>query len=331
MVFVYFNLQLKKMKKKINVAIIGKNFGYKVIYKIIKKIKSFNLIAFCFRSKPSPDLNKKIVIYKNWRKLLKNKKINAIIITSPPETHFKIINEAIKRNIHIFCEKPVTRSLFQIAQICNLIKNKDIKHFVNFEFPKIKAFKFFKDKILKKIKINKVIINWSMKIPQQKRSNWKNIHNKGGGIFYNYICHSLYYMENLFGKLKIEKFIKDSKKKPSNLRVEFNNINKNFKIILNFKLLATNSKKRPIHQIKIISNKGVFYLESKTESLKDEFILKKSKNILFKPKENIKDFRLKPTLVNLKNFERSIIKNRLSNPNFIDAKRVHYLINEINS
>ena len=331
MVFVYFNLQLKKMKKKINVAIIGKNFGYKVIYKIIKKIKSFNLIAFCFRSKPSSDLNKKIVIYKDWRKLLKNKKINAIIITSPPETHFKIINEAIKRNIHIFCEKPVTRSLFQIAQICNLIKNKDIKHFVNFEFPKIKAFKFFKDKILKKIKINKVIINWSMKIPQQKRSNWKNIHNKGGGIFYNYICHSLYYMENLFGKLKIEKFIKDSKKKPSNLRVEFNKINKNFKIILNFKLLATNSKKRPIHRIKIISNKGVFYLESKTESLKDEFILKKSKNILFKPKENIKDFRLKPTLVNLKNFERSIIKNRLSNPNFFDAKRVHYLINEINS
>ena len=78
-----------------------------------------------------------------------------------------------------------------------------------------------------------------------------------------------------------------------------------------------------------MSNKGTFYLESKTESLKDEFILKKSKYILFKPKENIKDFRLKPTLVNLKNFEKSIVKNKLSNPNFFDAKRVHYLINKI--
>lgn len=331
MVFVYFNLQLKKMKKKINVAIIGKNFGYKVIYKIIKNVKSFNLIAFCFRSKPSSDLNKKILIYKDWRKLLKNKKINAIIITSPPETHFNIINEAIKRNIHIFCEKPVTRSLVQISQTCNSIKNKNIKHFVNFEFPKIKVFKFFKDKILKKIKINKVIINWSIKIPQQKRSDWKNAHDKGGGIFYNYICHSLYYMENLFGKIKIEKFIKNSKKNPSNLMVRFNNINKNFKIILNFKILAINSRKRSIHQIKIISNKGTFYLESKTESLKDQFILKKSNNILLKPKEKIKDFRLKPTLVNLKNFERSIVKNKLSNPNFFDAQRVHYLINIINS
>ena len=331
MVFVYFNLPFQKMKKKINVAIIGKNFGYKVIYKIIKKVKSFNLIAFCFRSKPSFDLNKKIIIYKDWKKLLKNKKINVIIITSPPETHFRIINEAIKKNIHIFCEKPVTKSLFQISETCNLIKNKNIKHFVNFEFPKIKAFKFFKEKILKKIEINKVIINWSMKIPQQKRSNWKNIHNKGGGIFYNYICHSLHYIENLFGKIRIESFIKDSKKNPSNLIVKFNNINKNFKIILNFKILAIKSRKKPIHQIKIISNKGVFYLESKTESLNDEFIFKKSKNILFKPKKKIKDFRLKPTLVNLKNFEKSIIKNKLSNPNFFDAKRVHHLINKINS
>ena len=55
------------------------------------------------------------------------------------------------------------------------------------------------------------------------------------------------------------------------------------------------------------------------------------KAILFKPKEKIKDFRLKPTLVNLKNFERSIVKNKLSNPNFFDAQRVHYLINIINS
>ena len=91
----------------------------------------------------------------------------------------------------------------QISGICNLIKNKKIKHFVNFEFPQIKAFKFFKEKILKKIKINKVIINWSMKIPLKKRSDWKNIHNKGGGIFYNYICHTLYYMEDLFGEIKI--------------------------------------------------------------------------------------------------------------------------------
>ena len=319
------------MKKKINVAIIGKNFGYKVIYKTIKNIKSFNIIAFCFKNKPSFILDKKIIIYNDWKKLLKNKKINAIILTSPPETHARIIKEAIKRNIHIFCEKPVTKSLMQISRICNLIKNKKIKHFVNFEFPQIKAFKFFKEKILKKIKINKVIINWSMKIPLKKRSDWKNIHNKGGGIFYNYICHTLYYMEDLFGEIKIENFIKSPKKNPSKLTIKFRNIDKEFKISLNFEILTTNSRKKPIHQIKILSNKGTFYLESKTESLKDDFILKKFKNILFKSKENINDFRLKPTFENIKNFEKSIDKNKLSKPNFFDAKRIHYLINKINS
>ena len=72
-------------------------------------------------------------------------------------------------------------------------------------------------------------------------------------------------------------------------------------------------------------------MESKTESLKDDFILKKFKNILFKKKENIKDFRLKPTLENIKNFEKSITKNKLSNPNYFDANRIHHLINKINS
>ena len=54
---------------------------------------------------------------------------------------------------------------------------------MNYEFPKIAAFKFFKKNILKKIYIKKIQINWTIKISQQKRSSWKNFHNRGGGIF----------------------------------------------------------------------------------------------------------------------------------------------------
>ena len=36
--------------KKINVGIIGKNFGYKLIYNVIHKMKEFNTIAFCFKN-----------------------------------------------------------------------------------------------------------------------------------------------------------------------------------------------------------------------------------------------------------------------------------------
>ena len=317
------------MKKKINVGIIGRNFGYKVIFKAIKKIKSFNTIAFCFKKSSNLNTYKHIKIYKNWKKILQDKDINAVIIASPPNTHFNIIKEAIKKNIHIFCEKPVTKSYKEITEICRLLENKKISHFVNFEFPKIAAFKFLKRNILNKIKIKKIIVDWSIKIPNQKRSSWKNIHSKGGGIFFNYICHSLYYLEYLFGKITINKKIYKPKKNPSNLSINFFNSKNNINISLNFKILKFYSNNKSIHCIKILSNKGIYNLISKTESLKDEFILKKNNRIIFKPTKNIDDFRMKPTLENLKIFKKSIIQKKILKPNFYDAKKIHAHINQI--
>jgi len=266
--------------------------------------------------------------YNDYKQMIQEAQIDAVIIASPTALHYDHIIMAAGAGKHIFCEKPVTISLSQISQICKLIKKKkNIKHFVNFEFPRISAFEFFKKKISKNIKINKISVNWFIQIPHQNRPSWKNDHKKGGGIFFNYICHSLYYLEDLFGKFLLIKSLKNS----SNYNAIFQNQNKNFKIQLNLKILSSNSKKNPIHKIKIFSNKGIFYLESKTKSLRNEFILRKSKKVLFKPKVSTEDFRLEPTLKNLKNFEKNIINNELTKPNFFDAKRVHQLINKLNS
>ena len=317
--------------KKINVGIIGKNFGYKLIFNVIQRLKEFNTIAFCFKNPSNFKTVNKIKIYTDWKKMLSNKKINAVIISSPPETHLEIIKTAIKKKIHIFCEKPVTKSYKQVIQVTNLLKNKKLFHMVNYEFPKIAAFKFFKKNILKKIYIKKIQINWTIKISQQKRSSWKNFHNKGGGIFYNYICHSIYYLEDLFGDFVIEKLDKNRKKNPTSIKIKLRNIKKNFIIYVNFKILSLKSKQKPIHQIKIFSKNNIFELFSKTESLSDQFILKKSNKVIFKPINDKKDFRFYPVFTNLKNFQKSINEKKLLKPNFFDAKKIHFIINELSS
>ena len=317
--------------KKINVGIIGKNFGYKLIFTVIQRVKEFNTIAFCFKNLSNFKTVNKIKIYTDWKKMLSNKKINAVIISSPPETHLEIIKTAIKKKIHIFCEKPVTKSYKQVIQVTNLLKNKKLFHMVNYEFPKIAAFKFFKKNILKKIYIKKIQINWTIKISQQKRSSWKNFHNKGGGIFYNYICHSIYYLEDLFGDFVIEKLDKNRKKNPTSIKIKLKNIKKNFIIYVNFKILSLKSKQKPIHQIKIFGKNNNFELFSKTESLSDQFILKKSNKVIFKPINDKKDFRFYPVFTNLKNFQKSINEKKLLKPNFFDAKKIHFIINELSS
>ena len=315
--------------KKIKAGIIGRNFGYKVIFQALKKIRDFKIIGFSVKNKKKINLPENIKIYKNWKSLVSDKKIDAIFISSPPQTHKKIIEFSIKKNKHIFCDKPVTTSFKDVSKVCYLLKKKEIIDFVNYEFINIEAFQVFKRKYFPKIKVSRVNVNWSIKVPTTGRSFWKNNHKMGGGNFYNYICHVLFYLEHFFGKI----LINDSKLKDQNKNFELNTKfiteNKKVKIKLNFKTVSKDSKLKPVHKIIFYSNKGKFVLFTKIDSLYDQFFLFKNKRIIFKPKKINHDFRLKPTLNNLVSFKRSIIKKMKGKPNFENALRIHFLINEI--
>ena len=128
------------MNKKLNIGIIGKNFGYNVIYKSIEKDKSFNVLGFSWKNKKiNKELPKKIKVYSNWKNLILDKKIKAIIIATPPQLHKQIIEFAIKKNKHIFCDKPVTVSYSNVSKLCKLLRNKKISHFTNYEFTNIEV------------------------------------------------------------------------------------------------------------------------------------------------------------------------------------------------
>ena len=151
------------MKNKINLGIIGKNFGYNVIYKAFSKNKTYKVKGFSYKSKKTEKINipKGIKIYSDWKKLILDKKISAVIIATPPILHKSITKFAIQNNKHVFCEKPFTCTLRDANFICNLVKRKkNISHMVNYEFADIDAFRFFKKKIISNLKINKIFLNW---------------------------------------------------------------------------------------------------------------------------------------------------------------------------
>jgi predicted dehydrogenase len=247
------------MKNKINLGIIGKNFGYKVIYKSFLKNKKYKVKGFSFKSKNSNNIKipKNTKIYSNWKNLILDKKIDAVAVATPPFLHDKIIKFAIKNNKHVFCEKPFTHSFKKANMICNLLnKKKNISHMVNYEFASIDAFQLFKKNIIKKILIKEINLNWLIRLNKKNRNSWKENHNKGGGIIFNYICHSIYYLEFLFGKINSIKTTIFFKKKNQVrcLKGKFyftNGLSAN----LNIQVGALNNKTKPIHQIKIKSIK----------------------------------------------------------------------------
>ncbi|MEE2778193.1 MAG: Gfo/Idh/MocA family oxidoreductase [Acidobacteriota bacterium] len=65
--------------------------------------------------------------YKDFRVMLKKEKgIDAVIIGTPDHTHAVIAMEAISRGLHVYCEKPLTRTIHEARVLGKAAKQADV-------------------------------------------------------------------------------------------------------------------------------------------------------------------------------------------------------------
>ncbi len=144
--------------KTLNAAVIGcgvvglrrvKNFGNN--FKLVACAdKNINKIKKIFVSKN---------IYKtnNWRDLLKQNNIDAVFIATYHSTQTEIMKEFIKKNIHIFCEKPGGISFKKTNQLLKLSKaKKNISIKIGYNHRYHPAFNLAK-KIISRASIGKIL------------------------------------------------------------------------------------------------------------------------------------------------------------------------------
>lgn len=63
----------------------------------------------------------------DYKKILSNRKVDAVCIASPTDTHFPIAQEALEHDKHVFCEKPLALTPEECLQLKDLaLKHKKI-------------------------------------------------------------------------------------------------------------------------------------------------------------------------------------------------------------
>jgi len=72
------------------------------------------------------------VIETDYRRLLENKDLDAVIICSSTDTHAQIIEEAAAAGKHIFCEKPIALEITRIKQALAAVKKAGVKLQIGF-------------------------------------------------------------------------------------------------------------------------------------------------------------------------------------------------------
>lgn len=123
----------------INLGIIGIGRMAKVhIHSILTGVRGVNI-----KSGADPFMNRETEewlkskgiteIYTDYRKILSDPEIDAVMICSSTDTHAAISMEAIRAGKHTFCEKPIDRSYEKILPIIDLLnERKDVKYQVGF-------------------------------------------------------------------------------------------------------------------------------------------------------------------------------------------------------
>ena len=71
-------------------------------------------------------------VTKDYKEILADPEIDAVLICSSTDTHSPISVEAIKAGKHVFCEKPIDHDVAKIKEVIDALKDSNVKYQVGF-------------------------------------------------------------------------------------------------------------------------------------------------------------------------------------------------------
>ena len=71
-------------------------------------------------------------VTKDYKEILADPDIDAVLICSSTDTHSPISVEAIKAGKHVFCEKPIDHDVAKIKEVIDALKESNVKYQIGF-------------------------------------------------------------------------------------------------------------------------------------------------------------------------------------------------------
>lgn len=114
---------------KVKIGFVGYGYWGKNILRNLVNIKDVEVIAVCDMT--PANLKKAKELYPDIKEftdsydtLVKNIDIDAIVIATPPDTHYDLALKALKANKHLFVEKPLATNSKKAKKLVSLAKTK---------------------------------------------------------------------------------------------------------------------------------------------------------------------------------------------------------------
>jgi predicted dehydrogenase len=197
------------MEFPIAIGVVGAGFGQQVHVPAFRAVPGCEVRAICAsRIEKAQQAAKALDISKavdDWRILVADPEISALSIAVPPALQVEIALAAAKAGKHLFCEKPLALNAGQARDIFMAAGRSGIVHAMDFIFPELAGWQSAR-KLLESGRLGhlrQVVLTWRVETYTYRTQarNWKTSAAAGGGTLNNFVSHSLYYLEWLFGPI----------------------------------------------------------------------------------------------------------------------------------
>lgn len=175
---------------------------------IINAHPDLNLMAVCDSSTLILEAMKKygsFNTYTDYKKMFGENDLNALFVATPTKYHAEMILSALERNMHVFCEKPLSLTLEQGRKMTSLAEEKKRVNQVGYHNRFIGTFNF-----LKKLVAANVVGDlyhfigeaYGPVVVKRKESTWRSDSSEGGGCLFDYASHVINLIEFVLGNIK---------------------------------------------------------------------------------------------------------------------------------
>lgn len=281
--------------EKINIGIIGCGDRGKGIMSVMKDLTNiFNVVAICdvldFRFAEAKKImpGENIKMYSDYRKLLDDKNVHAVVNATPLHLHYNISSDALKAGKHIYHEKTMAFTVEETLSFIKLVQSKPAQVFlVGHQYRSVPLYARVKEMIEKDYlgKVTQIDCRWDRnsswrrQVPNPKlerQINWRMYKAYSGGLAAELLSHQIDFInwafnatpQTILGTGGID-FYKDGRETFDNVQVLLR-----YKegMIGNFGATLGNEREGYIFKIKgtkgtveLKVNDGFYYPEPKTK------------------------------------------------------------------
>ncbi|MDQ1143986.1 putative dehydrogenase [Bacillus sp. SORGH_AS 510] len=145
--------------------------------------------------------------FEHYIDLIEDARINFVYIAVPPKYHHAIAIEAMKRNKHVICEKPLANSIEEAEDLFSIANERNIIHVMNFPTIYRQCFLTLQEYLskgdigeLQRVEIQCYFPEW----PRQWQQNSWIRSREQGGFIREVFPHYIQMVQMLFGEIDIQ-------------------------------------------------------------------------------------------------------------------------------